>query len=87
LRFSKQPKSRIDNGSASLRGQALDFARVFPDRVQTALALVGSGFCRTVVSPALEKGRSRMQDALMLLYTVIFFAVAFLYVKACQKLR
>jgi len=28
-----------------------------------------------------------MQDVLMLLYTVIFFAVAFLYVKACQKLR
>lgn len=29
----------------------------------------------------------RMQDALMMLFTVIFFAVAFLYVKACQKLR
>jgi len=28
-----------------------------------------------------------MQDALMLLYTVVFFGVAFLYVKACQKLR
>jgi len=28
-----------------------------------------------------------MQDAIMLLFTVIFFAVAFLYVKACQKLR
>ena len=27
------------------------------------------------------------QDVLMLLYTVIFFALAFLYVKACQKLR
>jgi len=34
-----------------------------------------------------KKGRSRMQDALMMLFTVIFFAVAFLYVKACQKLR
>jgi hypothetical protein len=34
-----------------------------------------------------ETGRSWMQDVLMLLYTVIFFAVAFLYVKACQKLR
>jgi hypothetical protein len=32
-------------------------------------------------------GGSAMQDALMLLFTVIFFAVAFLYVKACQKLR
>jgi len=28
-----------------------------------------------------------MQDVLMLLYTVVFFGVAFLYVKACQKLR
>jgi len=28
-----------------------------------------------------------MQDAIMLLFTVLFFAVAFLYVKACQKLR
>jgi hypothetical protein len=28
-----------------------------------------------------------MQDVVMLLFTVVFFAVAFLYVKACQKLR
>jgi uncharacterized membrane protein len=35
----------------------------------------------------IEKGRPRMQDAVMLLFTVVFFAVAFLYVKACQKLR
>jgi len=28
-----------------------------------------------------------LQDATMLLYTVIFFGLAFLYVKACQKLR
>jgi len=28
-----------------------------------------------------------MQDALMMLFTAVFFAVAFLYVKACQKLR
>jgi hypothetical protein len=33
------------------------------------------------------RGRSRMQDAVMLLFTVFFFALAFLYVKACQKLR
>jgi hypothetical protein len=32
-------------------------------------------------------GSSRMQDAVMLLFTVIFFVLAFLYVKACQKLR
>lgn len=29
----------------------------------------------------------KMQDVLMLLFTAVFFAVAFLYVKACQKLR
>jgi hypothetical protein len=29
----------------------------------------------------------RMQDEVMLLFTVVFFALAFLYVKACQKLR
>jgi len=28
-----------------------------------------------------------MQDVTMLVFTIIFFAVAFLYVKACQKLR
>jgi len=28
-----------------------------------------------------------MQDLTMLLFTAIFFVVAFLYVKACQKLR
>jgi len=28
-----------------------------------------------------------MQDLLMLVFTAVFFAVAFLYVKACQKLR
>jgi len=28
-----------------------------------------------------------MQDATMLLFTVLFFGLAFLYVKACQKLR
>jgi hypothetical protein len=33
-----------------------------------------------VVEPA-------MQDLTMLLFTVVFFALAFLYVKACQKLR
>jgi len=28
-----------------------------------------------------------MQDVTMLLFTAVFFALAFLYVKACQKLR
>jgi hypothetical protein len=28
-----------------------------------------------------------LDDALMVLFTAIFFAVAFLYVKACEKLR
>jgi hypothetical protein len=30
---------------------------------------------------------SAMQDVTMLFYTALFFAIAFLYVKACQKLR
>jgi hypothetical protein len=30
---------------------------------------------------------ARMQDLTMLLFTVVFFGLAFLYVKACQKLR
>ena len=34
-----------------------------------------------------EELGSTMQDLLMLLFTTVFFAVAFLYVKACQKLR
>jgi hypothetical protein len=33
------------------------------------------------------ESRRPMQDLTMLFYTVIFFAAAFLYVKACQKLR
>jgi hypothetical protein len=32
-------------------------------------------------------GDCSMQDAVMLLFTVIFFGLAFLYVKACHKLR
>jgi len=28
-----------------------------------------------------------MQDVVMLLFTAVFFALAFLYVAACQKLR
>jgi len=28
-----------------------------------------------------------MQDETMLFFTALFFAIAFLYVKACQKLR
>ena len=28
-----------------------------------------------------------MQDVWMLLFTAVFFVLAFLYVKACQKLR
>jgi hypothetical protein len=31
--------------------------------------------------------RPAMQDVVMLLFTVVFFGLAFLYVKACQKLR
>jgi len=28
-----------------------------------------------------------MQDLVMLLFTAVFFGIAFLYVKACEKLR
>lgn len=31
--------------------------------------------------------RILMQDIAMLFFTAVFFAVAFLYIKACQKLR
>jgi hypothetical protein len=31
--------------------------------------------------------RPAMQDVTMLLFTAVFFGLAFLYVKACQKLR
>jgi hypothetical protein len=31
--------------------------------------------------------RPDMPNLMMLLFTVVFFALAFLYVKACQKLR
>jgi hypothetical protein len=31
--------------------------------------------------------RFAMQDLTMLFFTLVFFALAFLYVKACQKLR
>jgi hypothetical protein len=46
---------------------------------------------QTMQSPAggIPPGNARraMQDVLMLLYTAIFFGLAFFYVKACQKLR
>jgi hypothetical protein len=32
-------------------------------------------------------GENSMQDLTMLIFTVVFFGLAFLYVKACQKLR
>jgi hypothetical protein len=31
--------------------------------------------------------RPAMQELAMLLFTAVFFGLAFLYVKACQKLR
>jgi hypothetical protein len=37
--------------------------------------------------PIAGTARPSMQDVTMLVFTVVFFAVAFLYVKACQKLR
>jgi hypothetical protein len=37
--------------------------------------------------PAPGNVRAAMQDLVMFLFTVVFFALAFLYVKGCQKLR
>jgi hypothetical protein len=34
-----------------------------------------------------RKVRLAMQDVTMLLFTVVFFGLAFLYVKACKRLR
>ncbi len=34
-----------------------------------------------------RSGRVAMQDVIMLLFTAAFFTLAFVYVKACQKLR
>jgi hypothetical protein len=42
---------------------------------------------RASPTPAPGTVRPAMQDLTMLLFTVVFFALAFLYVKACQKLR
>jgi hypothetical protein len=35
----------------------------------------------------MKEGETAMQDLTMLLFTVVFFAVAFLYANACRKLR
>jgi hypothetical protein len=42
---------------------------------------------QTASPDLLMESRDAMQDVTMLLFTVIFFGLAFLYVKACQKLR
>ena len=42
---------------------------------------------QTIQQPARRTARAAMQDLTMLLYTVVFFGLAFLYVIACQKLR
>ena len=58
-------------------------------RICRAAAFCNAGIWRHGIfrsAPALT-GRLFMQDVLMLLFTAFFFAVAFLYVKACQKLR
>jgi hypothetical protein len=60
-----------------------------------------AGFCPTCGSASDEprgrqqlrtkitrwKVRRAMQDLTILLFTAVFFGLAFLYVKACQKLR
>jgi hypothetical protein len=47
--------------------------------------LIGSGSARWSLPDG--EVRPAMQDVTMLLFTVVFFGLAFLYVKACQKLR
>jgi hypothetical protein len=48
-------------------------------RAYSALSLAGVVPAGTV--------RPAMQDVVMLLFTAVFFALAFLYVVACEKLR
>lgn len=49
-------------------------------------ARMASNNCRQIDRRLQEMGEM-MQDLAMLLFTVVFFGLAFLYVKACQKLR
>jgi hypothetical protein len=49
--------------------------------------IILKGSDRTGCSLPVGKARPAMQDVTMLLFTVVFFGLAFLYVKACQKLR
>ena len=49
----------------------------------------GAAQIRTRCRPTFSSGvaSTAMQDLTMLVFTAIFFGLAFLYVKACQKLR
>ena len=56
--------------------------------VKTLLAKYSSSFCDAASQPnASGVVRAAMQDVTMLFFTVVFFALAFLYVKGCEKLR
>ena len=44
-------------------------------------------FTRHVVSRLRNTEGPFMQDVTMIFFTAVFFGLAFLYVKACQKLR
>jgi hypothetical protein len=52
---------------------------------------VGAGSCHETgarhFSPPRPIASVAMQDLTMLFFTALFFVLAFLYVKACQKLR
>jgi hypothetical protein len=50
---------------------------------EESISLTGTGFRRD----GLRRMGSNMQDFWMLLFTVVFFGLAFGYVYACQKLR
>lgn len=60
----------------------------FPFREINTLACKITPVIGCAPSPgAAFRSEETMQDLTMLFYTCIFFGVAFLYVKACQKLR
>jgi hypothetical protein len=92
-RHLKLLKSRIELGYGSrFRPGVFCAHKYYALRERPAAALNRAAvFCQAVhrrgAGSNWEDVKSAMQDLTMLLFTVIFFAVAFLYVRACQKLR
>jgi len=61
-------------------GNGFDGGKYMPDRNRRCAHAATERLCAWIA-------RSAMQDLTMLLFTAAFFGLAFLYVKACQKLR